>query len=458
MSTPVFYGPIGAGVRTVAPYVETDPLGIYVAALSMWSAAISGTVKIQAQGSIRPLVVWSALVGKSSRGKGKAKRAAEHIVDKALGRFLAAHTTASLTSGASLVNHLWQKQDATKDTEQGRDIRTLLLEEEWSETLKAADKRYPTKLRVAWDGGTLDNGTKQDPQEVKNPDLVLHAHITNSDFAQYILKNKTQAGGGSYNRILFFHLNTVPMMDDDDIPLPPVNGDALFRAYKWATAERRTITLTPEAKPLWRKIRRYTRILNESLPEAEAGYVERTAEQTLRVAACLAASECSELITEERLNAAFTLVRRSVQDVMRLVRAGVEGTVRRQPRTLMDRVRDRIELYGGMVTGTQLLPYVKATAEQVKALPGMKAIVLRDGKNGRPATYYTFNDEIAESLQQQTKEPPAPQPAAPAKKKPPAPVGKVAAHRSAARPKPEPARPAPASQPRVVENPFLALL
>ncbi|MBB5123218.1 hypothetical protein AF335_04935 [Streptomyces eurocidicus] len=453
MSAPVLYGPIGSGVRSVAPSVEADPLGIYVAALSMWSAAISGTVKVSSQGSARPVVVWSALVGKSSRGKGKTKRAAEHIVDKALGRFLATHTTASLTSGAALVNHLWKQQEATKDREEGRDIRALLLEEEWSETLKAADKRYPTKLRVAWDGATLDNTTKNDPQVVKDPALVLHAHITPSDLEQYVLRNKTQAGGGSYNRILFFLLNTVPMMDDDDISLPPVDGDALFHAYRWATAERRTISLAPEAKPLWRKIRRYSRILNESLPEGEGGYIERTAEQTLRVAACLAASECSELITEVRLNAAFTLVRRSVQDVMRLVQAGAQGAVKRQPRSLMDKVRARIEMHGGKAASKELLGFVGGSAEEVRALPGVVVKVEKEGKSGRPKTMYRLADAPPSPA-------PAPKVAAPEEDSPVRPAA------PAPRPRPRDATPAPkkpVAQPAVPapareENPFRAAL
>jgi hypothetical protein len=55
---------------------------------------------------------------------------------------------------------------------------------------------------------------------------------------------------------------------------------------------------------MWRVVRRYARILGETLPEGQAVFIERTAEQTLRVAACLAASESSETITEEMLSAA----------------------------------------------------------------------------------------------------------------------------------------------------------
>ncbi|MFE3018348.1 hypothetical protein [Streptomyces sp. NPDC059256] len=37
-------------------------------------------------------------------------RAALHVLDKSLGRFLATHTTSGITSGASMVNHLWEQQ------------------------------------------------------------------------------------------------------------------------------------------------------------------------------------------------------------------------------------------------------------------------------------------------------------------------------------------------------------
>lgn len=106
MSTPVLYGPIGHAVRRITPFLEADSLGVYVASLSMWSAATGGTVKVSSRGSARPVLLWSALVAGTGRGKGTALRAAHHVVDKALGRFVATHTTSGITSGASMVNHL----------------------------------------------------------------------------------------------------------------------------------------------------------------------------------------------------------------------------------------------------------------------------------------------------------------------------------------------------------------
>ncbi|GGY85775.1 hypothetical protein GCM10010300_32300 [Streptomyces olivaceoviridis] len=393
MSAPVLYGPIGRAVRKITPFLETDALGVYVAALSMWSAAIGGTVKVSSRGNARPVLLWSALVAGTGRGKGTALRAAHHVLDASLGRFLATHTTSGITSGASMVNHLWDQQEATAETEHGRDVRTVVIEEEWTEVLKRVkrDPSFTTKLRAAWDGATLRNTTKDEAQEVRDPAMVLHAHITPSDWTKYV--GESEAAGGSYNRILPFLLGSVPMLDDDRVTLPKVDGWELSDAYGWATARPRVITLGEDARPLWRIVRRYARVLGEALPEAQAVFIERTAEQTLRVAACLAASECSETIKGEMLSAAFTLVRRSVQDAVRITGRATSPKVKRQPLSLADKVRARIEMHGGRAMSSQVLPFVGATAAEVRALPGIVVTVERSGKTGRPATVFSIRGD-----------------------------------------------------------------
>ena len=163
------------------------------------------------------------------------------------------------------------------------------------------------------------------------------------------------------------------------------------------------ITLAEDARPLWRIVRRYARILGEILPEGQAVFIERTAEQTLRVAGCLAAAECSETITEEMLSAAFSLVRRSVQDAVRITKGATSPKVKRQPLSHEDKVRARIEMHGGRATSSQVLPYVGATAVEVKELPGIVVTVARAGRTGRPATVFSLRGDSSGD--------PAPQPA-----------------------------------------------
>ncbi|MBF6048207.1 DUF3987 domain-containing protein [Streptomyces sp. NRRL B-1677] len=471
MSTPVLYGPIGRAVRKIAPFVEADAVGVYVAALSMWSAAIGGTVKVSSRGSARPVLLWSALVAGTGRGKGTALRAALHVLDPSLGRFLATHTTSGITSGASMVNHLWEQQEATTETERGRDVRALVVEEEWTEVLKRVkrDPSFTTKLRAAWDGTTLRNTTKEEAQEIRDPAMVLHSHITPSDWARYV--GESEAAGGSYNRILPFLLRSVPMLDDDRVILPKLDGRELSDAYAWATARPRAITLAEDARPLWRLIRRYARILGETLPGEQAVFIERTAEQTLRVAACLAASERSETITDDTLFAAFTLVRRSVQDAVRIARGATTPKVKRQPLSLADKVRARIEMHGGRATSSQILPFVGATAAEVKALPGIAVTADRSGKTGRPATVFTLHGDTsrhpdrqpasADREENQDAFPHAePQPATPERHGNRATVVRLDIYRPAAEQPtvPQPVKRSAASAPALNDNPFLALL
>ncbi|MVO87182.1 DUF3987 domain-containing protein [Streptomyces sp. p1417] len=358
----------------------------------MWSAAIGGTVKVSSRGSARPVLLWSALVAGTGGGKGTALRAALHVLDAPVGRFLATHTTSGITSGASMVNHLWEQQEATAESEHGRDVRTLVVEEEWSEVLRRVrrDASFTTKLRAAWDGATLRNTTKEEAQEVRDPAMVLHCHVTPSDWSKYV--GELEAAGGSYNRILPFLLGTVPMLDDDRVSLPRVDGHELSDAYGWATARPRAITLGEDARPLWRIVRRYARILGETLPEEQAVFIERTAERTLRVAACLAASDCSQTITEEILSAAFSLVRRSVRDAVRISKGADASKVRREPLSLAAKVRARIDMHGGRATSSQVLPYVGASAAEVKELPGIVVTQERNGV-GRPAVVFTLADD-----------------------------------------------------------------
>ncbi|MGW2513214.1 DUF3987 domain-containing protein [Streptomyces scopuliridis] len=451
MSIPVLYGPIGGAVRRIAPFLETDPLGVYVAALSMWSAAIGGTVKVSSRGNARPVLLWSALVAGTGRGKGTALRAAHHVLDKSLGRFLATHTTSGITSGASMVNHLWEQPEATAETEHGRDVRALVVEEEWSEVLRRVkrDASFTTKLRAAWDGATIRNTTKEEAQEVRDPAMVLHCHVTPSDWSKYVCES--EAAGGSYNRILPFLLGSVPMLDDDRVSLSKVDGSELSDAYAWATVRPRVITLAEDARPLWRIVRRYARILGESLPEGQAVFIERTAEQTLRVAACLAASECSETITEEMLSAAFTLVRRSVQDAVRITKGATSPKMKRQPLSLADKVRSHIELHGGRATSSQVLPYVGASASEVKALPEIVVTVERSGRTGRPATVFTLRRDSSQREE-----------SGPAQRTVMESNGTKVVRLDAYRPEPKQA-PEPAPQPQRSEpladsNPFRALL
>lgn len=216
------------------------------------------------------------------------------------------------------------------------------------------------------------------------PALAMHGHITPSDWNEYV--SVKEAAGGTFNRFLPVTLNAVPMLDDDTFSLPALDVEDLAEAYAWATARPGTITLGLDSKPLWRLVRRYVRILNATLPEHQAVFIQRTEEQTLRVAVCLAAAECSTTITHAMLSAALSFVRHSVRSVTALVAATEDGKSRR-PVTAADKVRAVIRREGAIKKG-DLMRAAKIPAAQLDAvLSDMGDVTTeRHRTGGRPAT------------------------------------------------------------------------
>ncbi|MEU9191871.1 DUF3987 domain-containing protein [Streptomyces hundungensis] len=244
------------------------------------------------------------------------------------------------------------------------------------------DHSFTPNLRIAWDGKTLRNTTKEEHQEVTGPALVMHGHITPSDWNEYV--SVKEAAGGTFNRFLPVTLSPVPMLDDDADVWPTLDVDGLAEAYMWASARPRTLTLGPDAKPLWRLVRRYGRLLNASLPEHLAVFVQRTEEQTLRVAACLAASECSTTITHDMLSAALSFVRYSVRSVTTLVAAGEHKT---RTATPADKVRAVIAREGTIKRGDLVRAAKMPAAQLDSVLSEMNDVATeRQRTNGRPAT------------------------------------------------------------------------
>ncbi|MGP8300310.1 hypothetical protein ACTPOK_20760 [Streptomyces inhibens] len=94
------------------------------------------------------------------------------------------------------------------------------------------------------------------------------------------------------------------------------------------------------------------------------------------------------------LSAAFFLVRRSLQDAVNITERVIKTDNRRkvQPLSLSEKVEARIELHGGKATSSQGLPYVNATAAEVKALAGIE-VTTEKGKTGRPSTVFRIRGE-----------------------------------------------------------------
>ncbi|MGW0583678.1 DUF3987 domain-containing protein, partial [Streptomyces sp. NPDC002920] len=311
---PMAYGPIGSAVKAAMPYTEADPVGVHAAVLALFSAALNGNVKTPHD---RPCVVWTALAGRSRVGrKGYALSTAETIVRESIGDFLALRRQSGISSGASLVQTLYENEQDSLTSEGGLDGRTLIVDEEWSTTLKLTnrDAKYSGVLRTAWDGKRVSNVTKKDGKRVEvtveTPALGFHVHIQPAAWAKYV--SLTEAQGGSFNRILPVMVERSKLIRTAKSrrnPLSEIKVSAALRlAYEWARKEVREMELSDAAAERFDDIRAEYEDVMDELPEDVSCFIERADEQVMRVACVLTAAERKTVISVKALEAARAFV------------------------------------------------------------------------------------------------------------------------------------------------------
>lgn len=346
------YGPLGEMVERAMPHTEADPIGVYAAALSLWSSAISGRVRLYTG---RPVVVWTVLVGRSSLGrKGYALRTAGASLAPSIGEYLDQRTRSGISSGPSLVHMLYTQEERTAASEGGSDGRLLLVEEEWAAVLKIAKRcrTFSQQMRAAWDGSPMRNRTKESYEEVLSPLLGFHGHITPGEWAQYI--SATDALGGTYNRMLPVAVERSKTLPYNHVPHYE-ESEALTDAYGWATARDRMVEFAPAAGRRYDEIRQFVDDRIAKMPEGLSCYFERSAEQVARVAAVLTAAERKTKISKKAVEAAWAFVRHSMLSVEQLVTQSADAPKMTQTKPLPDRLVAVLTAQGGEASRTWLL-------------------------------------------------------------------------------------------------------
>jgi hypothetical protein len=356
---PMAYGPIGAAVKAAMPHTEADPIGVHAAVLALYSAALNGKLS---QPDGRPVVVWTALAGRSMVGrKGFALATAERILNDAIGEWLALRRQGGISSGPSLVQTLYETEQDSLTSEGGLDGRTLIIDEEWPTTLQLTKRcpKYSGVLRTSWDGKRISNVTKRDGKRVEitvnEPSLGFHVHIQPALWAKFI--SATEAQGGSYNRVLPVMVEKSKRLRRRDYkgsPLDEVKVSGSLRlAYEWVLKEPRQMELSDAAADRFDDISAEYEDALEELPEDVSCYIERSGEQVMRVACVLTAAERKTTITVKALDAAKAFVDYSIASVKQLIsQSNVVKSRTIQP--LDAKIRQKLEMYGGEMTSTQL--------------------------------------------------------------------------------------------------------
>ncbi|MFF8367838.1 hypothetical protein ACF05W_03240 [Streptomyces lydicus] len=455
---PMAYGPIGAAVKAAMPHTEADPLGVHAAVLALYSAAINGKV-MQPDG--RPVVVWTALAGPSRAArKGFALGTAEAILKDSIGEWLGLRREGGMSSGPSLVQTIWENEQQSLTSEGGADSRTVIIDEEWPTTLQLTKRcpKYSGVLRTSWDGKRISNVTKKDGKRVEAtveaPALGFHAHIQPALWAKYI--SLSDAQGGSYNRILPVMVTKSKRLRRRDYktgnPLDEVRVSASLRsAYEWACREPRRLLLSDASADRYDDISAEYEDALEELPEDVSCYIERSDEQVMRVACVLTAAERKTVITVKSLEAAKAFVDYSIASVKQLISQS-NVTKSRTILPLDAKIRQKLEMYGGEMTSTQLYRALSSrysAAQILHTADDMADVEIVEQRQNRPGAnpvIFKLVEVIPEPASEPEPEPErvpaqrrAPARKAPAKKAAPDEAKRAATRKAAASP-PAPAK------------------
>ncbi|MEU5383696.1 hypothetical protein [Kitasatospora cineracea] len=405
------FGPLGDAVAAAMPTSEADPVGVWAAALSLYSAAISRSVYLD---NNRPVVVWTVLAGRSAIGrKGYALNTARKLLHPAIGGFLDVRTRDGISSGPSLVDMLNKFELETSGLPDGIDGRAMIVEEEWAAVLKTQKRcpKFSTLFRTAWDGKTISNRTKKETQSVSRPLLGFHAHITPGEWGKYV--SSTDALGGSFNRLL-------PVLVERSKMLPynhkaaKVDVQELRAAYTWASrpAERRVMEFDRSAGQRYDEIRAEVEDRMAELPELLASYMERAAEQVHRIAAVLTATTRRTKITRKAVEAAWAFVSYSMASVEKLVREAADQKTK-PVKSTEDLVREVLTRYEGEANSTTMLRGLgsRVTSASLRAaverMPDVEVEKVKTGRRGGPMVVYRLVDPAEKRAQESEQQIPA---------------------------------------------------
>jgi hypothetical protein len=384
--------------------------------------------------------------------KGYALSTAKALLGDSIGDFLGLRTQGGISSGPSLVQTLYETEQDSLTSEGGMDGRAVIVDEEWSTTLKLTNRcpKYSGVFRTAWDGGRLSNVTKKDGKRVEvtvdTPSLGFHAHIQPAAWAKYI--SMAEAQGGSYNRILPVMVERSKLIrtaKNRRNPLTEIKVSASLRlAYEWARKEVREMELSDAAAERYDDLRAEYEDTMDELPEEVSCFIERADEQVMRVACILTAAERKTLVSVKALEAATAFVEFSIASVKQLIaQTNVQRARTVQP--LDVKIREKLAMHGGEMTSTQLYRALSSryTASQIlNIVDEMPEIETHQPRINRPGQ----NPTIFRLVERQPDPEPEPEPAkaparrAPARRKTPAkkaaaPVKKATAATPPARPR-----------------------
>lgn len=259
----------GDVVRTIAPHTEADEAAILMQLLVAFGCAVGRGPHYQVEGSQHNLNMFAVLVGSTSKGrKGTSWSRIRQLFELIADDFATQRVASGLSSGEGLI---WAVRDPIERLEKSKDEqprmvvgdagvddkRLLVIEEEFSSVLKVASREGNTLsplIRRAWDVGTLQTMTKNNPAKATGAHISIIGHIVFDELRRYL--SQTESANGFANRFLFLCIQRSKSLPDGgaltEADLAPL-AQALAESIHFARSVGR-VTRTSAARDLWHEV------------------------------------------------------------------------------------------------------------------------------------------------------------------------------------------------------------
>jgi hypothetical protein len=333
-----YQGLAGDFVRLVSPHTEADEAALLVSFLIGCGNFIGRYTHYLADGAKHFANEFAVVVGVSSKArKGTSWNRVKDVLALADPLYVEEQCTAGLSSGEGLI---WAVRDGNQasqsiagatnpfdneDIPAGTDNRLLISEGEFGRAFKVMGRESNTLsaiLREAWDGGSLNILTKNQPVSCTNAHISLIAHITVHELRRLLGSGDTS--NGFANRFLWVWATRSKLLpfggDLATEELRPI-AERLRGAAKHSRDILR-INFDPEARQLWASV-------YGDLSEAGDGLVgditSRNEAHAVRLASLYALLDCSAYIRIQHLKAALAVVDYSTRSVQHIFGSELGG-------------------------------------------------------------------------------------------------------------------------------------
>ncbi len=215
-------GLLGEFLDLVEPHTEADPAALLIQTLVAVGNVIGRKPYFEVEASRHHLNLFAAVVGKTSKGrKGTSWDHVKLLLTESDNQWVANRLPSGLASGEGLIYKVRDPilkikgtrskkksepgEDAIELADEGvDDKRLMVVEPEFTRVLQVCERDTNTLsaiLRQAWDTGTLETATRNQPLSAHEAHISVIGHITEDELRRRL--TDTAKANGFANRFLW---------------------------------------------------------------------------------------------------------------------------------------------------------------------------------------------------------------------------------------------------------------